>query len=230
MLRSVKELIGYRIEARDGELGRVEDLLFDDQSWSIRYLVAATGPWLFGRRTLVPHEVFGRPDWTDNRFPVAITREQIRGAPGIATDAPVSRRHELEYLTYFGQMPYWRPEATGPMGVESDDEQHLRSIVEVSSYDVETEGRVVGTVDDMIADDQNWLIRHLAVVSRRWPPTREVLVASDRVSRVRWEDRRFELDLTAQQLDSIPAFDPNVSIQCNDVARLYDYFGRPYTW
>ena len=43
MLRSLNEIIGYRIEASDGELGRAKDFSFDDLSWVVRYLVVDTG-------------------------------------------------------------------------------------------------------------------------------------------------------------------------------------------
>ena len=53
MLRSVKELTGYKILATDGEIGRVHDFYFDNQNWIMRYLVVDTGTWLPGRRVLL---------------------------------------------------------------------------------------------------------------------------------------------------------------------------------
>lgn len=35
-LRSVHEVIGYHINATDGEIGHLEDFLFDDETWEIR--------------------------------------------------------------------------------------------------------------------------------------------------------------------------------------------------
>ena len=53
MLRSTEDILGFRLEATDGHIGTVEDFYFDDQVWSIRYLVADTGRWLPGRRVLI---------------------------------------------------------------------------------------------------------------------------------------------------------------------------------
>ena len=36
MLHIVDELLGFTIHAADGDLGRVHDLYFDDQRWTIR--------------------------------------------------------------------------------------------------------------------------------------------------------------------------------------------------
>ena len=41
-LRSSKEVIGYEIMATDGPIGSVENFVFDDKSWAIRYMVVDT--------------------------------------------------------------------------------------------------------------------------------------------------------------------------------------------
>ena len=55
-LRSSNAVIGHHIEATDGEIGHVEDLLVDDYTWAIRYLLVGTGNWWNGHRVLVPPE------------------------------------------------------------------------------------------------------------------------------------------------------------------------------
>jgi hypothetical protein len=49
MLRSIKQLYGEKLEASDGEIGRVKDFNFDDEKWAVRYVVVDTGAWLPGR-------------------------------------------------------------------------------------------------------------------------------------------------------------------------------------
>src|SRR5450759_605998 len=39
-LRSCKAVIGYHIHATDGDIGHVEGLLIDEETWAIRYIVA----------------------------------------------------------------------------------------------------------------------------------------------------------------------------------------------
>ena len=45
-LRSLKEIKGYRIHARDGEIGHVDDFILDDDTWALRHVVVDTGNWL----------------------------------------------------------------------------------------------------------------------------------------------------------------------------------------
>jgi sporulation protein YlmC with PRC-barrel domain len=53
MLRNIKDLIGFRIAAKDGEIGKVKDFYFDDETWTIRYLIVKTGDWLSTREVLI---------------------------------------------------------------------------------------------------------------------------------------------------------------------------------
>jgi uncharacterized protein YrrD len=48
-----KHFKDFAIRATDGELGTVDDIYFDDETWAIRYLIVDTGGWLGGRRVLI---------------------------------------------------------------------------------------------------------------------------------------------------------------------------------
>ena len=52
-LRSSNAVIGHHIGATDGEIGHLEDLLIDDHTWAIRYLIVNTSNWWSGHRVLV---------------------------------------------------------------------------------------------------------------------------------------------------------------------------------
>ncbi len=109
MLRQSSDLIGYTVEARDGLIGNIADLLFDDRTWTLRWAVVDTGDWISGRQVLLPPSVFGAPDAAARRFPVDLTREQVENAPEIAEDEPVSRQRETELYSHYGWLPYWYP-------------------------------------------------------------------------------------------------------------------------
>lgn len=106
MLWSTEDLRGYHVRATDGVLGHVHDILFDDSTWLLRYLVVDTG-WLFGRRVLIAAPALSAPNIEMREFPVALTREQIRNSPDIDTDAPVSRQQEAMLHSHYGWSPYW---------------------------------------------------------------------------------------------------------------------------
>ena len=49
MLNSISHIDGATITATDGQIGHVKEAYFDDQTWTIRYLVVDTGSWQIGR-------------------------------------------------------------------------------------------------------------------------------------------------------------------------------------
>jgi len=53
MLFAASGLRGCPVRAGDGLAGSVKDLLFDDRSWKVRWMVVDTGHWLPGRQILV---------------------------------------------------------------------------------------------------------------------------------------------------------------------------------
>ena len=107
MLRSIKELEGYMVNATDGDVGHIKDCYFDDALWVIRYFVVGTGEWLNSRRVLISPHAIGKPMGSDNRIPASITREQVKNSPDIDTDKPISRQHEIRYFGYYGYPFYW---------------------------------------------------------------------------------------------------------------------------
>lgn len=121
MLRSLKALEPYTLSATDGELGRIENFLLDDETWKLRYLVVATGGLLGGRRVLISPIAFREADWLSQRFHVALTLDKIRGGPSVEADRPVSLQDERDYHVHHG----WEHETeqhSGPVDV------HLRSL------------------------------------------------------------------------------------------------------
>ena len=107
MLRSTKDLEGYKISATDGDIGHVKDFYFDDDHWAVRYFVVEAGTWLSSRKVLVSPISVHHPDWLGKTLPVSISKEQVRNSPSIDTDKPVSRQNEGQVLGYYGYPNYW---------------------------------------------------------------------------------------------------------------------------
>ncbi len=108
MLRHTKDLLGSAVEAADGSIGEVVDLLFDDHSWTVRSLVVKTGEWLTGRRDVLISPISIRTDSTSGKtIQTSLRREQVRASPDVDTRKPISRQHEVEQYGYYGYPYYW---------------------------------------------------------------------------------------------------------------------------
>lgn len=107
MLRSMKDMEHYEIGASDGRIGHVKDLYFDDHQWVVRYLVVDASTWLSSHKVLISPIAIREAAWRAGMLTVSITREQVRNAPDIDTEKPVSRQHEVQYAGYYGYPYYW---------------------------------------------------------------------------------------------------------------------------
>ncbi|MDX1647853.1 MAG: PRC-barrel domain-containing protein [Longimicrobiales bacterium] len=250
MLRSMEELEGYVLEATDGELGRCEDFLFDDQLWIVRYMVADTGKWLPGRKVLISPISLNAPDWESRRFPVGLTRQQIETAPPLDEHEPVSRQYEAELFAHLGYLPYWGSSGIwGPSSVprrlrtgevesaagvrvtiQPKGDPHLRSLDEVTGYRIDARDDEVGHVEDFIVDDEGWTIRYMIVDTRNWLPGRKVIIPPRWVEGFDWKRKIARVDLTREQIENSPEFEPGAPVNRAYETRLYDYYGRPVYW
>lgn len=77
-LRSLREVMGYTIQARDDDAGRVKGLIVDVDTWSVRYLVVAPHTWWPANKVLIPIEPIRGLSWQEGAVLVDLSREQIK--------------------------------------------------------------------------------------------------------------------------------------------------------
>jgi hypothetical protein len=243
MLRSLEFIQGFKIEGQDGDIGKLDDFLFDDESWTIRYIVVNTGTWLMDKKVLVSPVVFGKPVWETQTIPVLLNRAQIEEFPGIEKDQPVSRRHQTQLLKYYGWQPYFSPGGMygvpaplSPVTMEKEPEvpeegdPHLRSSREVAGYHIRATDGEIGHAEDFIADDENWVIRYLVIDTRNWLPGRKVLISPEWITGISWEESRVFVDLEKDKIKASPEYNPSRPVNREYETRFYDYYGRPHYW
>jgi len=246
MLRSLQEILGYRLDATGGKMGLVEDFYFDDREWVVRYLVADTANWLPGRRVLISPASVGEPDWNAQKVPISLSKEQIEQSPSIGVDKPVSRQHEAALAGYYDWPTYWAPLGMPTVGIippreapsrqqpkESATEHrdiHLRSFSEVTGYQIHASDGQIGHVHDFIAQTDDWVIRYLGVDTRKWLPGRKVLLSPDWIDRISYTRGEVLVAVNRQAVKAGPEYDPSEPVNRKYEMRLYDYYGMPRYW
>lgn len=243
MLRSLKELIGYELLAKDGYIGKTHDFLFNDEDWRIRYLVVDTGPWILGRKVLVSLLALGQPVWASETFPVDLTRDQVKSSPDVNLAKPVSRQYEERLHQHYNWPAYWGMAAAIPgrpayiplmvfAGQEKDkDETHLRSSKELFGYKMNAKDGEVGELADFIAEDDSWQLRYMIIdTSDKLDSDKQVLVSLEWINNIDVALKEISIDLAQQAVQLSPAFDPHKPVNRQYEEVLYDYYGRPKYW
>ena len=242
-MRRFREVSDFRLEATDGELGAVEDLYVDDRNWKVRYLVVRTGGWLLGRQVLIAPLSVREVDDTAHALRVNLTREQIEHSPSIDRAKPVSRAYEEAYYRHFGLPPYWDtiPGPWEPLTLNTGmmpptveqtaspyapSHPYLRSATDMIGHDIRAEDGAIGHVEDLIVDDEDWVVRYIEVDTKNWLPGKKVLVQTSRIHHMSWPERSVALTLKRQAIESAPAYDPTRLITPDYEVQLFKHYGQ----
>ena len=241
--RRVRDISALTLYASDGQIGSVVELYFDDQNWKVRYLIINTGGWLSGRNVLIAPIAVAGIDDADASMRINLRKDQIEQAPPIEKAKTVSRRYEEAYYKHFRWAPYWQPVATvlgnpilhpetpamnvdEPVLPESPEKSHLRSSEEVTGYGIHAQDGEIGHIEDLVIDQEDWIVRYAEVDTRNWLPGKKVLVPTGRIQQIDWQSQSVAMSLTRHAIQSAPAYDPSMLITPDYEIELFKYYGK----
>ena len=246
MLFKTKTLETYKLDSLDGEIGKVREFYFDDQHWTIRYLVADTGGWLNGRQVLISPYALVAAIKADQHIAIDLTQKQIEESPSLSSDTPVSRRFEMGYNGYYGWPPYWGGPMTWgtyptvvrsrglwdmPAQIEREEgDSHLRSTQEVTGYHIQASDGEIGHVEDFIIDDETWTIRYLVVNTSNWWLGKKVLVSPEWIEHVRWSESKVFIKQTRDSIKAAPEYTEEALITRDYESGLFRHYGSDGYW
>jgi len=244
MLRNINEIIGYELLIEGKSVGNCKDLLFDDDCWTIRYLLADTGKWLFDKKVLISPLMISNPDWSARIINLNISKEQLEDCPSQTVDEPVSREYEEKINQFFGYPSYWSSNglwghAAFPTDLSIslasefdedipnllklmiDEKNHLRSFKKVKGYSINALNGDIGHLEDIIVDDQTWALRYIVVDTRNWfPGGKKVMLSLNWVEAISWLNSNFSVNLSKEKIKESPEFDPGKPIKSKYEKRL----------
>jgi len=245
MLDTIKTLKGYKLRASDGESGEVSEFYFDDKHWTIRYLVAETGNWLYGRQVQLSPYSLSTVNKDQKTISVNLTKTQIEESPSLEAHKPVSRQYEESYYSYYRWPTYWDgPSAWGQYAYPGQARDHwdtvrrsdnawdpnLRSTKDVTGHNVEASNGEIGHVDDFVIEDDSWTIRYLIIDTRNWLPGKKVLISPQWIDRINWIDAKVYTSLSREAIERSPEYSEQVLLDREYESKLYGHYSRSGYW
>ena len=110
-LRSCKAVMDYHIEATDGDIGHVQGLLVDEETWAIRYIIVDTSNWWLGHQVLIAPQWIQKVSWSDATVSVNLTRQAVQDSPPYDPAGQLDRKQEMGIYNHYGHPGYWADEA-----------------------------------------------------------------------------------------------------------------------
>ena len=245
MLNQANILRGYKLEARDGELGKIKEFYFDDHYWTIRYLVVDTGNWLTERQVLISPHALSAVNKDARNIAINLTKKQIEDSPPLDSDKPVSRQFEEKYYGYYSWPMYWagsyvwgaypyiphndeKPPQT-PKGEKKWD-PHLRSTRAVTGYNIQAMDGEIGHVDDFIVDEETWEIRYLIIDTGNWWSGKKILISPRWIKRISWSEAKVFVDLSRATIKQSPEYSEGSPLSREYEADLHRHYNFQGYW
>jgi hypothetical protein len=94
-----QDITGYKVEAIDGSIGKIDEA---SNEVGDSYLIVDTGPWIFGKKVMLPAGVVQRVDTEDKKVYVNRTKDQIKNAPEYDEGKLSDTRYRDELGSYYG--------------------------------------------------------------------------------------------------------------------------------
>jgi len=245
MLIKVKTFKGYKLDSKDGEVGKVKEFYFDDNYWAIRYLVADTGNWLAGQQVLISPYVLTSVNTVSESINIDLNKKQIEDSPSLQSDMPVSRQFENDYFGYYGLPAYWsdanmwgvysylvrdRNQWNKSTQHENSWDPNLRSTKDVSGYHIQANDGEIGHVEDFIIDDETWVILYLIIDTTNWFAGKKVLISPKWIDHISWNDSKVFVNLSSEEIRQAPEYSEEDLLTRDYETQLHKYYKRNVYW
>jgi hypothetical protein len=233
--------------AKDGTDGNVKDFLFDEESWVIRYLDGDLGEIFTGKRILIPRTSLTEIDWVNRNFLVRLNKSEIQKSPQIEDNLPISRQYEQKLLKHYQTKDYWARSYYPPTGAptithaskewfgpkkvtsttkvfnEEDLDNSLRSFKEIQGYQIDGLDGIVGHIDDIIIEEEDWRICYAIVETGSWFSSKKILIGTVWMEEISYVDQKIKINLSIESIKNAPTID---FLLLNDEfeKELYDYY------
>jgi hypothetical protein len=231
MKRSLKQLLDYSVKATDGEKGNVKDFLFDEDKWIIRYLEIDLGTFFKDRKVLIGRTFLNTPEWSENIFPINITKSDIEKAPKLEKHLPVSLKYEEIYNKFNNQENYWdfqsitgrilypqRPIKSPKQELnEKNIDSNLRSFQEIENYQVHSKDGVFGHICDFIVDDEDWQIVYAIIDTSNWVPwnKKKVIIPINSLVEISYIREEIKLNMNIDKIKNSPKYNESLAFVPN---------------
>jgi hypothetical protein len=229
MERNVNSLVGFSMEAINGEIGKVEDFYFNDQDWTIRYLMAKTVIWPDSRKVLISPKTLISSHRNGGTSTANFTKMQIANGEEDGSEKPVSWQQQAELYLYYPWHSLWGTsfyserigkidktysgeditvqDPTNKNGKRIDENQHWWSTLAVNGYRIHGLDGEIGSITDFIIDDQSWQLTYLVVDTNHRSDRKRVMIPVSYIRELQWVNSRMDVNLSVISLKDSKVFE-----------------------
>ncbi|WP_416149261.1 PRC-barrel domain-containing protein [Salipaludibacillus sp. HK11] len=228
MLLHYSWLTSYTVFGNDGAFGQVEDVYFDEEMWTVRYIVIKTGATFLSAKLFVSPVSIDKIDHVNETIRLSISKDEAKKAPDFGEE-PVSRKREHDFSLYYRMNPYWigsgvwgsantaremsQQEVQVTEETMEDDNPRVHEARHVTRYELAVNDGTFGKIDDLLVDESSFRINYFIADTKKWlPGGKKVLISPQWIKEIEWAAARIRIDVTRDQLESAPEYRRDLDI------------------
>ncbi|MGP4077684.1 PRC-barrel domain-containing protein [Halobacillus sp. K22] len=251
MFLNATSLEKLTLVAQDGEMGKIKDLYFDDENYTIRYLTIASEKWFPDQIIYLSPSAISRIDFDKKVIEANHTIEDLREGAGLRNEKEMDPEKEAEFADRFNWSQYWAGESVWgeqdtPLNSDSEAasqqtavsaperSNHLRSVNHMkgvfSHADVFAGEEHAGYITDVLIEEETWIIRYFVVSTGSWSTHPFTLISPDWIEEANWSEDQFQISLTLEGIEKGPMYQKNKAVTRGFEEELYQSYGKAAYW
>ncbi len=195
---SLKELIGFEMQAEDGLAGRISDFFIDERTWTVGYVVVPVGGFLSGERLLIA----------------------IDGLVLAGEDRVLTSSHSIAELTAISPKNFVTKAEEGWAAINDEGPPHTpasytpepqspwRSFNAMLGCNLAASDGGYGSLDDLLVELEQWRIQYFVGRSYSWKKKSTVLIPTAWVAQVSWKGETIDVSVSKEALEREPSYKP----------------------
>ncbi|QEG24665.1 PRC-barrel domain-containing protein [Mariniblastus fucicola] len=208
MQQRFSDIKNCKLFTTDGVIGKVTDLLVEDDEWIVRYLVVDIQSPISSRRILIAPAAIEGVNIENNMIATILSAQQVMQSPLLDDDQPACRRYEEALVEYYGWPVYWLGRAVLPARsmdklandeatsfVDENGSTNLRSAKEICGYRIKSGDDSVGSIQDLVVKMNSWIVSFAMADPRTWSQDQPSMFSTSQIESVHWSNREVVVKL-----------------------------------
>ncbi len=233
MLKSVKSMLGYRLDASDGTAGHVHDFYFDERTGEVKYLLVYLGWHQACRKVLVDPVSLHAPDGVHRTIASEATCEAVQQGLRPCSVTLACEQYRNRKRASYGWAQHWGEsgsEEAPPCNPAAGASKGLNTALHLADYTVETGAQPLGYIADIIIDCDKWLLSLCILQLDGIGPRHQCAFPYGQIDAFDYENSRMRVRFEKQALLNCPEYRP---LELSDPAyesRLAELLGHTDGW
>ncbi|UCZ54409.1 PRC-barrel domain-containing protein [Bacillus shivajii] len=242
-------LSSFHVIGNDEEFGTVHDVYFDEDHWTVRYLVVKAGTWFTGEKLFLSPASITNIDMKEEKIYVNISKEQAKDAPQI-NEQPVTRKSEREFSLYYSLGPYWLGSSLWgnaiaarelakyePEPVQIDDvvskedyRPYVHRAEEIIGYELSARGDSFGKIEDLLIEEDSYKIRYFVCDTKKILPGKKILISTDWITNIDWTSKQIHINVEREEVENAPEYLKEPPLTRDMEEELFMHYGKKGYW